>query len=61
MVTYNSPVGSCSCPSGWTLKYDLGAWGGCGYYNILNFFIPPGGSCGGSYDIKLGEGCLCCQ
>jgi hypothetical protein len=65
MVTYNSNVGSCSCPSGWTLKYDLGPWGGCyshgtgwAYY----FSRPPGGGCtSGWYSYNIGEGCLCCQ
>ncbi|MDD2702499.1 MAG: hypothetical protein PHC33_00615 [Candidatus Omnitrophica bacterium] len=62
MVTYNSPVGSCSCPSGWTLKYDLGSWGYCGYDVGTNFFRPPGGGCPSGWDTDFfGEGCLCCQ
>ncbi|MDD3345620.1 MAG: hypothetical protein PHO34_04245 [Candidatus Omnitrophica bacterium] len=69
VVTYNSPVGSCSCPSGWTLKLNLGTWGWCmtscgdgGY-----FLRPPGATCG--YDHcgnplangNQGQGCLCCK
>ncbi|MFA5145062.1 MAG: hypothetical protein WC723_03540 [Candidatus Omnitrophota bacterium] len=71
VVTYNSVVGSCSCPSGWTLKLDLGPWGYCysTYYRPA-FFRPPGGGCpsdsnwGGSgtnIGASLGEGCFCCQ
>jgi hypothetical protein len=61
VVTYNSAVGSCSCPSGWTLKLALGSWGCC-YYDGNNFFRPPGGGCPSGWGSdNLGEGCLCCQ
>ncbi len=61
MVTYNSAVGSCSCPSGWTLKYDLGSWGSCRAVGA-SFFRPPGGGCPSGWNSNnIGEGCLCCQ
>jgi len=62
-VDYSSAVGSCSCPSGWTLKKDLGSWGSC-YYgpDNANFFRPPGGGCYSGWSSgNIGEGCLCCQ
>lgn len=75
MVTYNSAVGSCSCPSGWTLKQDLGSWGycqwtqpmGCGSCPGTAFSYPTGGSCPASTGcsvwsaVPVGEGCICCQ
>ncbi|MFA4993676.1 MAG: hypothetical protein WC571_06915, partial [Candidatus Omnitrophota bacterium] len=67
VITYNSPVGSCSCPTGWTLKLDLGSWGYCCDFTgtYFSFIRPPGGGCGagscGSSGRNIGEGCLCCQ
>jgi len=60
VVTYNSSVGSCSCPAGWTLKLDLGSWGNCTYGGAYGFIRPPGGGCLGS-NTDIGEGCLCCE
>jgi hypothetical protein len=63
VVTYNSSVGSCSCPAGWTLKLDLGSWGSCSYSGGgHDFGRPPGGGClSGWIGDNHGEGCLCCQ
>jgi len=67
VVTYNSAVGSCSCPTGWTLKLDLGSWGECylaprATYSYAGFFRPPGAGCASGWDsTNAGEGCLCCQ
>jgi hypothetical protein len=64
-IDYSSAVGSCSCPTGWTLKKDLGSWGRCYYAPTggdSSFFRPPGGDCvSGWTSAALGEGCLCCQ
>ncbi|MFA5063829.1 MAG: hypothetical protein WC578_07200, partial [Candidatus Omnitrophota bacterium] len=66
-VDYSSAVGSCSCPSGWTLKKDLGSWGRCsasycGAPESCSVFRPPGGACASSWSsYSFGEGCLCCS
>ena len=66
-VDYSSAVGSCSCPTGWALKKDLGSWGHCYGYSAYTgsygyFFRPPGGGCySGWLSASVGEGCLCCQ
>jgi hypothetical protein len=66
-VNYSSAVGSCRCPSGWTLKLDLGSWGDCHgtgyptYVDCLSFRPPSGGCPSGCSGRDFGEGCLCCQ
>jgi len=65
VVTYNSPVGNCVCPTGWTLKLNLGSWGHCSNiatFSSFNFYVPPGGNCPYPWSrFNLGQGCLCCQ
>lgn len=50
------------CPSGYTQKANLGAWGYCATVMGLPFVLPPGGSCGSGYITFIaGDAYVCAQ
>ena len=53
------------CPSGYTQKLALGAWGYCDYfvsgsYTGQNYLLPPGGSCSAGNNL-MGSAYVCSQ